>query len=174
MCCRVRLMSAMESGDDRFKEKGYNILDQRQSIQTDNKEEVFVFDKTYSENAEQKRIWPEAEQLIEWTIGPGKNTSIICYGQTSSGKTFTIQGTDKQPGIILRAFEFLEQEIINRNLTVTCCMAEIYMKEMRDLFKKPGDLVEPMWIKDDGSIHGITLHSARDAKELRKAFEFGI
>ena len=52
MCCRIRMMSAMESGDDRFKEKGYMILDQGQSLQTDNKEEVFMFDKTYSELAE--------------------------------------------------------------------------------------------------------------------------
>jgi hypothetical protein len=32
MCCRVRMMSAQESGDDRFKEKGVKILDQGQSI----------------------------------------------------------------------------------------------------------------------------------------------
>ena len=53
-------------------------------------------------------------------------------------------------------------------------MAEIYMQEMTDLLKKTGDPVEPMWINDDSTIQGITLFSARDAKELRKAFEFGI
>ena len=48
------------------------------------------------------------------------------------------------------------------------------MQEVRDLFRKPGDSDEPMWINDDGTIQGITLISVRDAKKLRKAFEFGI
>ena len=59
-------------------------------------------------------------------------------------------------------------------MTVTCWMAEIYMQEVRDLFRKPGDSDEPMWTNDDGTMQGITLISVRDAKELRKAFEFGI
>jgi hypothetical protein len=53
-------------------------------------------------------------------------------------------------------------------------MAEIYMQEVRDLFRKPGDPDEPMWTNDDGTMQGITLISVEDAKELRKAFEFGI
>lgn len=53
-------------------------------------------------------------------------------------------------------------------------MAEIYMQEVTDLFKKPSDPAEPMWINEDGSISGITLQSAKNAQELRQAFEFGI
>ena len=53
-------------------------------------------------------------------------------------------------------------------------MAEIYMQELTDLFRKPGDLEEPMWINNDGTISGITLLSATDAKDLRKSFNFGI
>jgi hypothetical protein len=28
---------------------------------------------------------------------------IMCYGVTSAGKTYTMQGTDKQPGLVPRA-----------------------------------------------------------------------
>ncbi len=38
MFLRIRLMSAMESGDDRYKDKGYVICNQGQSISTDNKQ----------------------------------------------------------------------------------------------------------------------------------------
>jgi hypothetical protein len=48
------------------------------------------------------------------------------------------------------------------------------MQELRDLFRKPSDSVEPILIKDDGTIRGITLLSAKNSKELRKAFELGI
>ena len=95
MCCRIRMMSAMESGDNRFKDKSYIISDQVQSIATDNKLEAFTFDKTFSEQADQKMIWKEAEDFINRTIFQGKNAAILAYGQTASGKTFTIQGTDK-------------------------------------------------------------------------------
>ena len=68
MCCRIRMMSAMESGDDRFKDKSYNISDQGQSITTDNKLEAFTFDKTFSEQADQEMIWKEAVDVIVETF----------------------------------------------------------------------------------------------------------
>ena len=169
-------MSAKESSDDRYKEKSYIIGDLGQSIQTDNKNEVYIFDKTFSEHAEQKLIWQEAEKVIESTYITGLDTAFIAYGQTASGKTFTIQGTEKEPGIILSAITYLEQSIIGcrGDLTVTCWMGEIYMQEFRDLFRKPNDSDEPMWINDNGAISGITLLSAKNASDLKKAFDFGI
>ena len=121
-------------------------------------------------------IWQEAEYVIRHASIYGIDTAFIAYGQTASGKTFTIQGTEKEPGIILRAIKYLEQEIIEHKgeLTVTCWMGEIYMQEFRDLFKKPGDSDEPMWINNDGSISGITLLNAENASDLKKEFDFGI
>ena len=176
MYCRILMMSAMESGDDCFKDKSYAISDHGQSISTDNKLEAFIFDKIFSEQADQKMIWKETHDVIGRTICDGLNAAILAYGQIASGKTFTIQGTEKQPGIILRAITYIEELIIQYkgDLTVTCWMAEIYMQEVRDLFRKPVDSDEPMWINDNGTIQGITLISVRDAKKLRKAFEFGI
>ena len=112
ICCRIRLMSAIESSDDRYKDKSYNIINNGQSLQTDNKAIAFTFDKTYSENAEQPRIWQEAELVIQMTIYGGGHALFICYGQTASGKTFTMQGTEKEPGIILRAIDYIEEKII--------------------------------------------------------------
>ena len=53
-------------------------------------------------------------------------------------------------------------------------MAEIYKQEIIDLFKTTSDQAQPMWIKEDGSIHGITLLTAKNAEELKKAFDLGI
>ena len=41
------------------------------------------------------RFWP----LIGKVIG-GFNCTVFAYGQTSSGKTYTIQGTEKSPGVV--------------------------------------------------------------------------
>ena len=164
MCCRIRLMSAQESSDAVHKEKGYTISNGDQSLSTDNKKKFFNFDKIYSENAEQEKLWREAKKVIKDTIH-GSDAAIICYGQTASGKTFTIQGTEKEPGIILRSIEYVEQQIIEYKgqLSVTCWMGEIYMQEFKDLFRSPAAKVEPMWINEDGTIAGITLLSAKNA-----------
>ena len=73
-------MSAIESSDDRYKEKGYTVSDYGQSISTDNKALAFIFDKTYSEYADQKRIWPEAEKVIKRTIEDCCNCAILAFG----------------------------------------------------------------------------------------------
>ena len=44
--------------------------------------------------------------LIEATIS-GFNTTIFAYGQTSSGKTFTMHGSGQEDGIIQMAVENL-------------------------------------------------------------------
>ena len=82
-------------------------------------------------------IWKEAKDFISSTIYDGLNSAILAYGQTASGKTFTIQGTDKQPGIILRSITYIEEDMKKWESTVTCWMAEIYMQEVRDLFRNP-------------------------------------
>ena len=80
MYCRILMMSAMESGDDCFKDKSYAISDHGQSISTDNKLEAFIFDKIFSEQADQKMIWKETHDVIGRTICDGLNAAILAYG----------------------------------------------------------------------------------------------
>lgn len=51
-------------------------------------------------------------QIVLASMG-GSHGSVCAYGQTSTGKTFTMQGTNKHPGIIPQAvhecFEFIGQ-----------------------------------------------------------------
>ena len=53
-------------------------------------------------------------------------------------------------------------------------MAEIYKQEINDLFQTATDPVKPMWIEEDGNIHGITLRAANYEDDLKKAFDLGI
>lgn len=44
---------------------------------------------------------------------------IMCYGVTSAGKTYTMQGTDKQPGLVPRALAHIfkvARQIFNKQL----------------------------------------------------------
>lgn len=66
---------------------------------------------------------------------------VLAYGQTGTGKTFTMEGTREsaeQKGIIPRAFEQIWSHINrtqNMNFLVAVSYLEIYMEEIRDLLK---------------------------------------
>lgn len=46
--------------------------------------------------------------------------TIFAYGQTSSGKTFTMMGTSRTPGVIPQAVEDVFQSIKNVRMDYTC------------------------------------------------------
>lgn len=68
---------------------------------------LFSFDAAYGEESSQEEIF---KTEIEPNIPPilkGLNTTILAYGNTGAGKTFTMQGSETNPGIIQRSAENL-------------------------------------------------------------------
>ncbi|XP_022640932.1 kinesin-like protein KIN-14U isoform X2 [Vigna radiata var. radiata] len=66
----------------------------------------------------------------------GHNVCVFAYGQTGTGKTFTMDGTNEQPGIIPRALEELfHQASLDSSsaFTFSMSMLEVYMGNLRDL-----------------------------------------
>ena len=67
----------------------------------------------------------------------GYNVCIVAYGQTGTGKTFTMEGTPENRGVNYRTLEELfrismeRSNIINYELFVS--MLEVYNKKIRDL-----------------------------------------
>ena len=77
----------------------------------------------------------------------GYNGTIFAYGQTSSGKTFTMQGSDimdvANEGIIPRMvrtiFNRIETASENIEFTVKISMSEIYNERIKDLMDPAKD-----------------------------------
>jgi hypothetical protein len=70
----------------------------------------------------------------------GYNGTLLCYGQTSSGKTFTMEGVHcdvDNSGIIPRMMELIFQLIMNSpdniHFSVKCSYLEIYNEKIQDL-----------------------------------------
>jgi kinesin family protein 3/17 len=71
---------------------------------------VFTFDSVYDWNSSQEEIFEETAYPIIDKVLQGYNGTIFAYGQTGTGKTFTINGVPKDPvlkGIMPRAFEVI-------------------------------------------------------------------
>ena len=67
---------------------------------------VFEFDYIFNEKSTQEDVYEEVTLLIQSMIH-GNNICIMSYGQTCTGKTFTIQGEPNNEGIASRSVKEL-------------------------------------------------------------------
>ena len=65
--------------------------------------QVFQFDRVFDASSAQDEVYQGAAQPAVASVVEGFNASIIAYGQTGTGKTYTMEGTAEAPGIIPRA-----------------------------------------------------------------------
>eukprot|EP01064_Diplonema_japonicum_P035066 TRINITY_DN747_c4_g2_i1.p1 TRINITY_DN747_c4_g2~~TRINITY_DN747_c4_g2_i1.p1 ORF type:complete len:875 (+),score=196.84 TRINITY_DN747_c4_g2_i1:55-2625(+) len=68
----------------------------------------------------------------------GFNATVFAYGQTSSGKSFTMLGEGHHQGIVPLAVGDMfrhveEQQATGRDIVIKCSMLEIYNEHLRDL-----------------------------------------
>lgn len=101
---------------------------------------VYLFDKVFKPNATQEKVYNEAAKSIVSDVLAGYNGTIFAYGQTSSGKTHTMEGVLDDPakqGIIPRIvndiFNHIYQMEENLEFHIKVSYFEIYMDKIRDL-----------------------------------------
>ncbi|ESW16784.1 hypothetical protein PHAVU_007G184500 [Phaseolus vulgaris] len=95
----------------------------------------FEFDKVFTQETSQESVFVEVEPILRSAMD-GHNVCVFAYGQTGTGKTFTMDGTNEQPGIIPRALEELfHQASLDSSsaFTFSMSMLEVYMGNLRDL-----------------------------------------
>jgi kinesin family protein 5 len=100
----------------------------------------FAFDRIFDMNSAQQSVYDAAARPIIDSVLEGFNGTIFAYGQTSSGKTHTMQGildSQEEEGIIPRMIRNVFSHIMNSSedieFTVKVSMIEIYMEKIRDL-----------------------------------------
>ncbi|KAG6438654.1 hypothetical protein O3G_MSEX000119 [Manduca sexta] len=73
---------------------------------------AFTFDKVYDKDTKTSDVYDDIAKPIVEAAAAGFNGTIFAYGQTSSGKTYTMTGTEESPGIIplavLNLFEIIK------------------------------------------------------------------
>ena len=66
----------------------------------------YSFSKVFGPESTQKEVFETvAGGLVTSLIANGKDGLIFSYGVTNSGKTFTVEGTKEQPGLIPQTLE---------------------------------------------------------------------
>ncbi|XP_010520314.1 PREDICTED: kinesin-like protein KIN-5D isoform X2 [Tarenaya hassleriana] len=114
-----------------------------QSIAGKHIDRTFAFDKVFGPASQQKDLYDQAVCPIVFEVLEGYNCTIFAYGQTGTGKTYTMEGGARKKngefpsdaGVIPRAvkqiFDILEAQRAEYSMKVT--FLELYNEEITDL-----------------------------------------
>ncbi|KAM9840829.1 centromere-associated protein E [Aulostomus maculatus] len=141
VCVRVRpLIAREESATSEIAEpvQLFWKADRKSIHQVDdgNSSKSFSFDRVFIAEETTNQLYQDiAKPLVVSTV-EGYNGTIFAYGQTSSGKTFTMMGSDRIPGVIPLAVEDVFQTIKNcpkKEFLLRVSYMEIYNETVTDL-----------------------------------------
>ncbi|KAK1794074.1 hypothetical protein P4O66_010982 [Electrophorus voltai] len=100
----------------------------------------YVFDRVFQSSTTQEQVYKACAQEIVKDVLGGYNGTIFAYGQTSSGKTHTMEGNLHDPdgmGIIPRIvqdiFNYIYSMDENLEFHIKVSYFEIYLDKIRDL-----------------------------------------
>ncbi|CAI2381149.1 unnamed protein product [Moneuplotes crassus] len=109
----------------------------------------FNFDNVFDESSTTPQIYHTIARPITKAALNGYNGSVFMYGQTTSGKTYTMLGTPKSPGILpctLRDIFTQVNKDVENTYKIKISYLEIYNESINDLLV-PGS--SNLKIKDD-------------------------
>lgn len=143
---RCRPLSVSEISDGH--QSVVDVLTNRGVIELRNPKEpnetpkVFTFDSVYDPRSRQLDLYDETFRDLVDSVLNGFNGTIFAYGQTGTGKTFTMEGVHDDPelrGVIPNAYNHIFQHIAqsrNQQYLVRASYLEIYQEEVRDLLSR--------------------------------------
>ncbi|KAK1282708.1 Kinesin-4 [Acorus calamus] len=130
---------------------------------------VFKFDSVFNPQADQETVFENTAPFAT-SVLDGYNVSIFAYGQTGTGKTFTMEGTEEARGVNYRTLEELFRIMKERRklflYEITVSVMEVYNEQIRDLLQsdsQPGSSNKRLEIRQvaEGVHHVPGLVEAR-------------
>ncbi|KAL5542546.1 hypothetical protein UlMin_010256, partial [Ulmus minor] len=106
------------------------------SIFLPNHSSKFEFDKIFCQDCETVEVYQTRTKEIVAAAVRGFNGTVFAYGQTNSGKTYTMRGSASELGVIPLAvhdvFDTIDQ-VVDREFLLRMSYMEIYNEEINDL-----------------------------------------
>lgn len=101
------------------------------------RERKYIFDVVSDARADQQEVYASTAKMLLGSVLEGYNATVFAYGATGAGKTYTMLGTENNPGVMYRTLHDLFVEIKKfegtREYQVSMSYLEIYNELIRDL-----------------------------------------
>ncbi|XP_073334857.1 centromere-associated protein E [Pagrus major] len=139
VCVRVRPLIEREESEEstepvqlfwKSDSKSIHLIDDGNSNRS------FSFDRVFAAEETTNQLYQGIAKPLVVSSVEGYNGTIFAYGQTSSGKTFTMMGSDRIPGVIPLAVEDVFQTIKScpkKEFLLRVSYMEIYNETVTDL-----------------------------------------
>ncbi|VAI69651.1 unnamed protein product [Triticum turgidum subsp. durum] len=141
--------------------------------------DTFEFDEVLTEFSSQKRVYEVVAKPVVESVLEGYNGTVMAYGQTGTGKTFTLGRLGDEDtaarGIMVRAMEDILADITPETDTVSLSYLQLYMEMIQDLLDPVNDNIAI--VEDprtgDVSLPGATVVEVRDQKSFMDLLRIG-
>lgn len=138
-----------------------NSLQERSMFPT-----AYSFDRVFSGDANTRQVYDEGAKGIALSVVSGINSSIFAYGQTSSGKTYTMIGITEYT--VADIYDYMQKHE-ERAFVLKFSAIEIYNEAIRDLLSTENI---PLRVLDDPEkgtiIERLTEETLRDWSHLKQ------
>lgn len=141
--------------------------------------DTFEFDEVLTEFSSQKRVYEVVAKPVVESVLEGYNGTVMAYGQTGTGKTFTLGRLGDEDtaarGIMVRAMEDILADITPETDTISLSYLQLYMEMIQDLLDPVNDNIAI--VEDprtgDVSLPGATVVEVRDQKSFMDLLRIG-
>eukprot|EP00466_Bigelowiella_natans_P014886 jgi/Bigna1/57036/fgenesh1_pm.2_\ len=141
----------------------------------------FTFDHVYDQFSTQRQVYMHTARPAVLSTLKGYNATILAYGQTGTGKTYTMEGfnSDESRGIIPRAVEEIFSFIMNNanpsaRFLVRASYLQIYNEVISDLLKPERTHLPIRENKTKGVfVEGLSEWVVRSPKEVYTLIQKG-
>ena len=147
------------------------------SISKEYDKKNFTFDHIYPMDSNQEEIFNDTSKEVVKSVLKGYNGTIFAYGQTGTGKTYTMVGefkNQKDKGIIPRAFDYIFEQVKQdkeHKYNILVSFIQIYIEQIQDLLEPSKKVIR---IREDPDIgvylEGVTWVKVSSTNECAQVF----
>lgn len=182
VCLRLRPFNRMERRNDAKKvweieKKEIRLARYTDQMKAKGVPSKFSFDYVFGPDKDTCAVFERSCLDVIKAIMVGYHGCIFAYGQTSSGKTFTINGNKEMPGVCPRSIAAIFQyinECTARHFMLKISYLECYNEVINDLLNpKKKDLRILVDAKKEIFVEGLTEQVVSTADEVFAFLDFG-
>lgn len=142
------------------------ILFKHSSQDRSNCPSSYTFDRVFGPSCSTERVYQEGAKDVTLSALTGINATIFAYGQTSSGKTFTMRGIIENA--INDLYRYIEKNP-DRDFVLKISALEIYNEIVRDLLNLESGALRLLDDPEKGTIvERLVEETVKDSKHLRQ------
>ncbi|XP_027913317.1 kinesin-like protein KIN-UA isoform X1 [Vigna unguiculata] len=141
--------------------------------------DTYEFDEVLTEFSSQKRVYEVVARPVVESVLDGYNGTIMAYGQTGTGKTYTLGRLGEEDnaarGIMVRAMEDILADISLETDSVSVSYLQLYMETIQDLLDPANDNIAIVEDPKTGdvSLPGASLVDIRDQQSFVELLRLG-